>query len=227
MRAFLVLCVVSLSSGLAFAQGAADEEAPPAPTGAQTGGEGQPAPDIGGEDQLAVFKLNRGFYFSSDLGLFMTLGGFRGYSNVQPYLSLTAGFDLNEFISLQAYMSHGYSSGNPISVNDTPNAGGQVTTSYGMLNGGAGVVFALRPTERFALEPKVGGGITKIYPQLTDPNDPGATLSPTAPHLSFGLDLKYLTLLTDFTAGVSLTGYYVLGPNIPAAAAAFVVRYTF
>jgi hypothetical protein len=47
------------------------------------------------------------------------------------------------------------------------------------------------------------------------------------PHLSGGVDLKYLTLLTDFSAGLSLTGYYILGANIPAASAAFVLRYTF
>jgi hypothetical protein len=213
--------VVLFASSTVFAQ-AADDEAPPAPAATDTA-----PPNIGGEDQLAVFVLHRGFFFSSDLGVFMTLGGYRGYSNVQPYLSLKAGFDINDALSVQAYVAHGYSSGNPISAMDLPESGGQSTVSYGLLNFGGELVYAIRPTERFAIEPRIGGGLTRIYPTLTSPSDPGATLSPSSPHVGGGIDFKYLTLLTDFTAGVSLTGYYIIGPQIPAAAAAFVVRYTF
>jgi hypothetical protein len=182
-------------------------------------------PEIG-EDKLAIFELQRGFYLSSDLGVFMTFGGTRSYSNAQPFLSLKAGFDIGDYVSVQAALSAGYSSGNPISKNDLPGAGGREVVSFSLFNAGAEVVAAVRPTERFAIEPKVGGGITMLSPEPTDPADIDASVGSMLPHVSGGLDFKYLTLLTDFSAGVSLTGYIILGPNIPAGAAAFVVRYT-
>jgi hypothetical protein len=214
--------VVFFAVGSASAEEQAEGETPPA----VEGGAPEPLPDIG-QDQLAVFKLQRGFYFSSDLGVFLTFGGVNGNSNVQPYLSMKAGIDLGDFASIQASLSHGYSSGNPLSRAELPTEGGQGTINYGLMSIGGELVLALRPTSRFAIEPKIGGGLTFIYPQLTDPANPSNALSKSAPHVSGGLDFKYLTLLTDFTAGLSFTGYYILGPNIPALGTAFVVRYTF
>jgi hypothetical protein len=179
-----------------------------------------------GDDQLAVFELQRGFYLSSDLGVLMTFGGTQGYSNLQPFLSLKAGFDFNDYLSVQAALSAGYSSGNPISENDLPGAGGRDIVDFSLTSAGVEIVAAIRPTERFAIEPKLGGGITTLSPAPTDPRDVEASVGSVLPHASAGVDLKYLTLLTDFTAGISLTGYFIVGPNIPAGAAAFVVRYT-
>ena len=182
--------------------------------------------DIGDEDQLAVFALERGYYVSTDMGVFLTFAGASGMSNVQPYLGINAGVDLNNYFSVQGTMSTGYVSGNAISENNQPiyPTGKQ---NYGLFNLGVQLVAALRPGQRFALEPKIGGGLTTMNPALTDPADDNAELPAATAHLSGGLDLKYLTLLTDFTAGMSLTGYYILGPNIPALGTAFTLRYTF
>ena len=112
--------------------------------------------------------------------------------------------------------------------------GGREVVSYGLFNIGGEVSYALRPNNRFAIEPKIGGGISNITPVPTDPNSPGDDPIPaTMPHVMGGVDFKYLTLLTDFTAGLSLSGYYVIDifgdskVNIPALAASFVVRYTY
>ncbi|MEE8410208.1 MAG: adventurous gliding motility protein CglE [Myxococcota bacterium] len=185
-------------------------------------------PEIG-EDQLAVFALRRGFYFSSDLGIFMTFAGVNGFSNVEPFMALKAGFDIGDYVSVQAVFSGGYASGNPISENDRPGNGGFDIANYSLFNMGIEIVGAIRPTERFAIEPKIGGGLTRLSPAPTDPGDINVTVSPFVPHAAFGVDLKYLTLLTDFTAGISLTGYAVIVGStvVPAGAAAFVVRYTF
>mgnify|MGYP001223311392 CR=1 FL=1 len=189
-------------------------------------GDGEDLPEIGEEDQLAVFELQRGYYISTDMGVFLTFGGASGMSNVQPYLGVNAGVDLNEYFSVQGVVSTGYASGNAISENNQPiYATGK--QNYGLFNMGVQLVAALRPGQRFALEPKVGGGLTSMNPALTDPADSNADLPAVTAHVSGGLDLKYLTLLTDFTAGMSLTGYYILGPNIPAVGAAFTLRYTF
>lgn len=182
-------------------------------------------PQIGEDDQLAVFELDRGLYFASDLGVFMSFAGTQGYSNIQPYLALHVGYDLSDMFSVQASMAGGYVSNNPISDNELA-GGGLGVESYQMLNIGAEFVAALRVAQRFAIEPKLGGGIAHVTPSLTDPNDNSAALPTINPQLTFGVDLNYLTLLTNFTAGASFTGYYVIGPNIPAVGAALHVRYT-
>lgn len=131
----------------------------------------QELPEIG-EDKLEVFILDRGFYLASDLGIFLTLGGTRGYSNVQPYLSVKAGIDIGDYFGIQLNLSTGYSSGNPKSGADRPLGSGDgfnpdATVNYGMFNVGVEVVGAIRPTERVAIEPKAGGGYTLIDPPLS------------------------------------------------------------
>jgi hypothetical protein len=227
MKGLGVLCAVLLAPAVGLA---AEDEIEKA-LGDTAGGEAAPAEDLPeiGEDKLQEFVLERGFYFSGDLGVFMTVGGVKGLSNVQPFMALQAGFDVNKFLSVQAALSTGYVSGNPVSANDDPvvNPGGATTTNYGLISVGGEVVLAVRPTERIALEPKVGGGITFVNPEITDPNDPNATLGSSTPHVVGGVDFKYLTLLTDFTAGISVAGYYLLTPAVLGVSTAFVVRYTF
>lgn len=186
----------------------------------------EPLPEIG-QDRLAVFVLRRGFYTAADLGVGMTFGGVRGYSNVQPYVAVRLGFDIGNYVSLEAAFASVYASGNALSNNDAPAAGGQEVQNYGMFMMGADVVGAFRATERFEIQPKLGGGMCRIDPQPTSPSDLNATVNAMNPYVGGGVDFKYLTLLTDFSAGLSTTFYYVLGPNIPALGLGFAVRYTF
>ncbi len=182
-------------------------------------------PTIGEEDQLAVFELERGVYVSSDLGVFFTFGGAAGSSNLQPYMAVHAGFDIGDYFGVQASVAGGFVADNPPSDAELQ-LGGQQVTSYQMINLGLEFVGSLRPFQRLAIEPKIGGGIAYITPSLTDPALPSATLSGVNPQLTYGVDLKYLTLLTGFTAGASFTGTYVLGPDIPGLGIGFHVRYT-
>lgn len=210
---------------------AADAASATAPTAEGATAEGAaaetPAKIDDAEDRLANFVLQRGAYVSADLGMFVAFGGLAGNSNAQPFLALHAGFDINDYFSVQATMSGGYVSGNAPSEADDPNAGGQQVQSYDLLNFGGEIVASYRPTERFALEPRFGGGVTRNNPAFTDPNDVTVVMSTVNPHIVAGLDLEYLTLLTDFSAGASFTFYYILGPNIPALGSALSVRYTF
>ena len=187
-------------------------------------------PDIG-KDQLAVFHLQRGFYFSSDMGVFMTFLGQRNYSNIQPYVAVHAGYDLGNYVGLQMTLATGYSAGNPASASDDPRnprtAGRNPSVNYSLFNMTGDLVAAFRPWERLSIEPKVGGGVTRMFPALGNPRDPSQKLSPYAPLIVGGVDIKYLTLLTDFSAGLALNTYYVLGPNVLAASVGGVVRYTF
>ncbi len=176
-------------------------------------------------ESLGVFVLDRGFYFSSDMGVFFTFGGFSGYSNVQPFVSVKGGFDISEWMSIQLAVLGGYSSGNPASEFDVTSPNSLQTRSYSILSVGPELVFALRPWPRVAVEPRVGGGVSSLYPQISK-DDLGGAYSNFLPHVSAGVDIKYLTLLTNFTAGISLTFEYIIGPSVPALGAGFVVRYT-
>lgn len=185
----------------------------------------QDLPEIG-EDRLQVFVLDRGFYFTSDLGVFFTFGGARGYSNVQPFLSLKAGFDINDWLSAQLVVSSGYASGNPANEFDAVGSGSLQTRSFSLTSIGPELVYAYRPTQRIAIEPRLGGGVTYVYPQISRSDSTENAYSNFLPHISGGVDVKYLTLLTNFTAGISTTFEYIIGPNVPALGVGFVVRYT-
>lgn len=182
-------------------------------------------PTIGQDDRYANFELERGAYFSSELGLFFTLGGAAGTSNAQPFLALHAGFDINELLSAQATMMGAFVADNPPSENELSGPG-QNVSSYQLINLGVELVASFRPFERLALEPRLGGGISHITPTLTDPSDPSAVLGTVNPQLTYGMDFTYLTLLTGFTAGASFTGTYVFGPGIPGFGLGIHVRYT-
>jgi hypothetical protein len=183
------------------------------------------------EGKLAVFVLDRGWYFTSDLGMFMSLGGVRGYGDVEPYLALKGGYDFNDYLGVQIGLSTGYSSGNPASSADNPNnpsgARGGSVVDYGLLNGSAELVGAYRFAERLSLEPHLGAGITRVHPALTSREDPSQKQNAVAPHIVGGVDLRYLTLLSHFSAGVTVNAYYVVGPNVFAMATGLSVRYTF
>ena len=188
---------------------------------------GEPVAADAGQDRLAVFVLQRGLYLGSDLGVFQTLGGTHGYSSPEPYVAVRLGYDLARDVSLQLGVAQGWASGNPISRYDQADGAGRRVGDYAMLLAGGEVVVALRPSERVAFEPRLGAGAAYVYPALTDPGDPSRALPGVCPYLVAGLDLKYLTLLTDFSAGAGITFYYVLGARIPAIAESLSVRYTF
>ncbi len=194
-------------------------------------------PEIG-EDVLEDFILDRGFYVASDLGIFLTLGGTRGYSNVQPILSLRPGFDIGDLFSIQLDISLAYASGNPVSNADRKaavegsTANQDATVDFGIINVGAEGVFAIRPLRRLAIEITAGGGYTFIDPPLTDPNSTvgvNTKVDGSGGHYVVGVDFKYLTLLTNFTAGASVKHYGFIGGwgYIPAIAITATVRYTF
>jgi hypothetical protein len=186
-----------------------------------------------GEDRLANFELDRGFYLSSDIGVLISLGGQAGYSNLQPFVSVRSGYDLSDMFSVQGSVSMGYISQNPISPYDDPSTvesfSGKKIASYDLTMFAVEGLASFRPTERIAIEPKIGFGLTLLSPTPTDTAAPCTECGMSAlnPHAMGGVDIKYLTLLTDFSAGVSMNGYFVIGPNILAVSGAFLVRYTF
>jgi len=215
MRLRLFACaLVTVCCGL----GAAPSAGPP-------GNAPESAPD-----RLANFVLHRGFFFASDVGVLVGWGGVNSFSNAQPYLSMKAGLDLGDAWSVQGVLAHGYIADNPMSQFDQAGGsayGGQETSSFSLLAVHGEASYALRPVERLVVAPRLGFGVVRMYPELTVPSNPMATYGPVAPHVVAGVDIEYLTLLTDFSAGASLTEFYVIGPGLSATALSFIVRYTF
>ena len=187
------------------------------------------APAAPEDDKLANFVLQRGLYVAADFGTFVSLGDTNGVSNLQPYVALHLGYDLTDNLSLQASASAAYVAENPISPYDDPavTPGGTAVTSYDLLNLTGELVYALRVTQRFAIEPKVGAGFSRINPLPTDPDDPTAYVPRMNLALVGGLGLTYLTLLTDFSAGIAATFLVLPGPGIVGVGTSFSVRYTF
>lgn len=187
------------------------------------------APDGADDDKLANFTLQRGLYVGADFGTFISLGDTAGVSNLQPYVALHLGYDLSNNLSLQATASAAYVAENPISDLDDPavTPGGTGVTSYDLLNVTGELVYALRLTQRFALEPKVGAGFSRINPLPTDPDNPEFLVKRMNLALVGGLGFTYLTLLTDFSAGIAATFLVLPGPGIVGLGTSFSVRYTF
>jgi hypothetical protein len=103
---------------------------------------------------------------------------------------------------------------------------GNGTADYSLTNFGLEMVAALRPTARLAIEASAGGGVSRLNPLLTAYD--GTDQPGFAPHVVAGVDLKYLTLLTDFSAGVSVNGYtIIINPMVIAVSVSGVFRYTF
>lgn len=191
---------------------------------------GASSPEVDADDgRLANFTLQRGFYVGADFGTFITIGGANGVSNLQPFVGLRLGYDLTDNLSLQLTGSAAYVADNPISDYDDPavTPEGTAVTSYDLLSMTGEVVYALRVTERFAIEPKLGAGVSRINPLPTDPDDPTLLVSRANLLIDAGLGFTYLTLLSDFSAGLSATAYIVPKPGIVGLATAFTVRYTF
>ena len=182
-------------------------------------------PDIDA-DSVATFVLQRGLYARCALGTFLTLGGQYGHSAPQPYMAIAAGYDLSDIFSVQLEWAAGFVGNNPISASNAPTHGRQGVASYGLTMAGVQVLLALRPWTRLAIEPRLGIGLAWLSTPLL--NAAGTqSLGSQALHILAGLDINYLTLLTDFSAGLSLTSYTIPALAAVGVSAAGVVRYTF
>jgi hypothetical protein len=172
----------------------------------------------------APVEVRRGFYVATDVGGFLTLGGAGGYSNLQLYLQLGAGYELELAgglvlvpVGLQAGV--GANARNCwVGLLSSGACSGVDTFALGFLEASTGALF--RVTERLYLGPRLLLGATLLEPEPR----PGLRL---ALGLGVAASLEYGTALEHFSVGVDLTYRLVLGPNISAIAIQPRVQYTF
>ena len=176
---------------------------------------------------VAEVKVQRGFYIATDIGFFLTFAGQRGHSNVQPYIGFNLGYDFNKWLSLQLSVANGFNSNNAPGQQDNRSTFPNAIPSYQLTNLGLQLVGMFMPHERVGLELKLGGGTSRISPLPRSLRKEPNQESGWQGHIAAGFGVKYITLLTDFTAGLDISFYFVLPAKIPALAITPTVRYTF
>lgn len=242
---------------VAFAQdGDEFEEEPAASEEPTPGGETQPTAEsapaaLAEASDSEPFKIRRGFFAETDLGVYFTFGGRntndtitpfakKTISNVQPYLALTFGYDLlhSDAYSLSAglRLSAGYSGGAG-RVSDAelaePNFLANVASKsadFAVLETGVALALSVFMSDRVALTVKADGGLAAVDPNPAVYSDsPDAGSAAFAPIFGGGLGVEYYTLLNDFSVGLDLRFAMVLvtGATIPSASVAVPIKYTF
>lgn len=196
------------------------------------------------------FVFPRGFYVSSDLGVFFRLGtGYKGasglgegdrsvvrtYSNAQPFIGLSFGYDLTDHFGVQASLGSGYVSGAAhvgAPQGFSADAGLDVPTDYSLNFMNIGVTGTYFFFDRLAVEGRVFGGAVLTSPKLITIEEVGLATW----NAGGAIGLRYATLLTDVVVGVDVAAYVVgttipssIGgdPVIPAMSISPVVKYVF
>ncbi len=171
-------------------------------------------------------KVRRGFFTETDIGGFFTVGGQNGYSNLQSYLQLGAGYQF----------SFGEGEKNAIPVGLHVGIGANAANCWSRLQGTdqvcdqsdnftvtfitASVGFMRQIFERFY----VGGKLLVGY-TLLDP-EPVVSVSKGV-NFGVGGSVEYATNMDHFTIGFDFVYRLVLGPNIHTLQFYPRVKYTF
>lgn len=209
-----------------------DEEGAGAPERAESV---EPREATGGGDAFAGttgFVRPQGFYTSSDLGGFIRFGGWadgedcgfrcksRITSNLQPYIGLSVGYDLNEFVAVQVSYGTGFvANAAPLQgIPDSPRDYGVTFTNAALL---ASYYF-----DRVGIVGKISGGAAFLGPAPTS----GAPFA--GGNVGGGVGVRWATLLTDVTVGLDVNGVFVFVPggtpvSFPALSVAPILQYTF
>jgi hypothetical protein len=183
------------------------------------------------------FKFKQGFYTQSDLGGYFRLGGFTidaacagvpcqpvTTSQLQPYIGLSAGYDLFQWLGIQASFGTGFVANAAPYGNRSPN----VPRDYGMTFFDAGIVAQYYFLDRLAVALKLSGGglLMTPEPDLGEPNLGGNAL--------VGLGIRWASLLPDTFVGIDGNFHAAFVPDsggsmlfIPAFSFAPIIKYVF
>jgi hypothetical protein len=188
--------------------------------------EEKPAPDekAAAFDQEDVsFARIRGFYLEGRAGTFFTLGGARGYSNMQPLFGFELGYDFTEALSVQLSYLSGYQAGNPLVYPEECSGTGcnSYHLDFGVTFFNLSADYDILQGQRWALEGRAGGGAVVINPSAK----PGQ--GPIDFDIFGGVRFEVYTLLKHFSVGLEADFYYVISTGVPATSVSFSVLYNF
>ncbi|MBL92183.1 MAG: hypothetical protein CMH56_10305 [Myxococcales bacterium] len=185
------------------------------------------------------FVFRRGFYTSSDLGAFFRFGGYtydeqtlclrckaRSTSDLAPFIGLSVGYDMTDWLGLQLSFGSGYVAGAaPIQGTGQAHIDGTYPLDHAVSMVNVASVFSWYFWDRLALQAKIFGGLALLTPE------PRQDTNATAFDGGAGLGLHYATLLTDVVIGLDTNFYAVYHPGasvfIPGLSVAPVIKYVF
>lgn len=158
-------------------------------------------------------KVRRGFFTETDIGGFFTLGGNNGYSNLQSYLQLGAGYQIgimDEKIAIPIGFTVGIGANaancwNGLTKAEECSSSDNFTITFLTASGG----FMYSVVERFYVGGKLLVGYTLLDPPpVTDTT--GAQFNKGI-NLGVALGVEYATNMDHFAIGVDL-GYRMILP---------------
>ena len=177
-------------------------------------------------------KVRRGFFTETGIGGFFTVGGDNGYSNLQSYLQLGAGYQFSfgegekNAVPIGLHVGIGANAANcwaGLSASGDCSQSDNFTVTF--IGGSAG--FMRSVAERFYIGVKLLFGYTLLDP-APEVSAAGTPFGGGA-HVGAGLGLEYATNMDHFTIGVD-GGYRLIigGPEIIHTLHFLVrVKYTF
>lgn len=187
------------------------------------------------------FVFKRGFYTQSDLGGYFRLFGYTDdataglrakpvyYSNLQPYIGLSVGYDVLDFLAVQASLGTGFVANAAPYQNDT-----ESPRDYGMIFTNLALVPSWNFFDRYVLMGKVFGGGTFLTPAPSIDPETGEPAPFYGGNVGVGVGLQYATLLTDVIIGIEVNSFFSFIPAdgggilfIPGFNFAPVIKYVF
>jgi hypothetical protein len=169
-------------------------------------------------------QVRRGFFTETDIGGFFTLGGDNGYSNLQTYLQLGAGYQLTigegrGLVPLGVHVAIGANAQNcwsGLKRDDTCNLSDNFTLIFISASGG----YLHRVLDRLYVGGKIIAGWTLLDPAPVANVTGGVNAGVAA-------SVEYATNMDHFSIGLDVAFRFVIGPNIPSLGFYPRVQYTF
>jgi len=169
-------------------------------------------------------QVRRGFFTETDIGGFFTVGGNNGYSNLQTYLQLGAGYQLTigegrGLVPLGVHVAIGANAQNcwsGLKRDDSCTLSDNFTLIF--ISASAGYLH--RVLDRLYIGGKVIAGWTLLDPAPVE----GVTGGVNA---GIAGSVEYATNMDHFSIGLDIAFRFVIGPNIPSLGFYPRVQYTF
>ena len=174
------------------------------------------------------FVPRTGAYAEVLPGGFFTLGGSRGYSNLQPYFGFAVGYDVTKEISLYGTFAAGWSASNCFSDVDTlGNCKASDNFAFGFFEAGARYRYEVIPRFSVSGLGQVGYAIMAPGP-LEDPLNAGHAASLNSGFsIGAGVGIDYATRLDHFWVGFDVIVHDVFAIPVLSLAIAPRMRYVF
>jgi hypothetical protein len=169
-------------------------------------------------------QVRRGFFTETDIGGFFTVAGDNGYSNLQTYLQLGAGYQLTigngaGLVPIGVHVAIGANAQN-CWAGLTAAGACRLSDNFTMIFITASGGYLHRVFERLYVGGKVLAGYTLLDPAPVQDVSGGI-------NVGAALSVEYATNMDHFSVGVDVAFRLVIGPNIPSLMFYPRVQYTF